>query len=84
VVLQTREEQHEQISQNSPLYAVLYYILLFPKGENGWYPRIPICGTQLSKQRENRRQRDEKEWTCSQVVSDTYYYTYCLHVRDGP
>ena len=35
VVLWTREEQLEQISQNSPLYAALYYILLFPKGKNG-------------------------------------------------
>jgi len=47
VVLQAREGQLEQISQNSPSYAALHYVLLFPKGENGWHPRIPIYGAQL-------------------------------------
>ena len=47
VVLWARGGQLEQISQNSPLYAALHYVLLFPERENGWYPRIPICGAQL-------------------------------------
>ena len=58
VVLWTRGEQLEWISQNSPLYTALYYVLLFSKGKNGWHPRIPICGTQLREQGENRRQRN--------------------------
>ena len=37
VVLQARGEQLEWISQNSPLYSALHYVLLFPKGENGWH-----------------------------------------------
>jgi len=44
VVLQARGGRLEYISQNSPSYAALHYVLLFPKGENGWHPRIPICG----------------------------------------
>jgi len=47
VALWARGGQLEQISQNSPLYAALHYVLLFPKGENGWHPRIPIYGAQL-------------------------------------
>ena len=47
VVLRAREKQLEQISQNSSLYAALHYVLLFPKRENGWHPRIPIYGAQL-------------------------------------
>jgi len=35
VVLQAREGCFKQISQNSPLYTTLYYVLLFPKGKNG-------------------------------------------------
>jgi len=84
VVLWAREGQLEWISWNSPLYAALHYVLLFPKGENGWYPRIPIYGAQLREQGENTRQRNGEEQACSQMVSDTCYYTYCLHVRDGP
>ena len=57
---------------------------MFPKGENGWHPRIPICGAQLRERRENARQRDGEECARSQMVSDTCYYAYYLHVRDGP
>jgi len=84
VVLQARGGQLEQISQNSPSYSALHYVLLFPKGENGWHLRIPICRAQLREQGENTRQRDEKEHAHSQVVSNTCYYAYCLHIRDGP
>ena len=61
----------------------VHHVLLFPKRENGWHPRIPICGAQLREQGKNTRQRDREEWACSQVVSDRCYYVYCLHVRDG-
>jgi len=84
MVLWARGGQLERISQNSPSYSTLHYVLLFPKGENGWHPRIPICGAQLREQGENARQRDGEERACSQVVSDTCYYAYCLYVRDGP
>jgi len=84
VILWTRGGRLEWISQNSPLYSTLHYVLLFPKKENGWHPRISICGAQLREQGENARQRDREEHTRSQVVSDTCYYAYRLHVRDGP
>ena len=84
VVLQAKGGQLERISQNSPLYSALHYVLLFPKGENGWYLRIPIRDTQLREQGENARQRNGEERARSQVVSDTCYYAYRLHVRDGP
>jgi len=35
VVLRTRGGQLERISQNSPSYSALHYVLLFLKGENG-------------------------------------------------
>jgi len=35
MVLQARGERLKQISQNSPSYSALHYVLLFPKGENG-------------------------------------------------
>ena len=61
VVLWARGEQLEQISQNSPSYAALHYILLFPKGENRQHLRIPICSTQLREQGKNIRQKDKEE-----------------------
>jgi len=74
VVLWAREGRLERISQNSPSYATLHYVLLFPKRENGWHPRIPIRGAQLREQGENARQRDGEERAHSQVVSDMCYY----------
>jgi len=47
VVLWARGGRFEWISQNSPSYSALHYVLLFPKGENRWHPRIPIHGAQL-------------------------------------
>jgi len=84
IVLRARGGRLERISQNSPSYSALHYVLLFPKGENGWHPRILIRGAQLREQGENARQRDGEERARSQVVSDTCYYAYRLHVRDGP
>jgi len=84
VVLRAKGGQLQRISQNSPSYAALHYVLLFPKGENGWYTRIPICGAQLRERDKNIRQREGEERARSQCVSDTCYYAYHLHVREGP
>jgi len=84
IVLWAKGGRLEQISQNSPSYSTLHYVLLFPKEENGWHPRIPIYGAQLRERGENTRQRDREECARSQVVSDTCYYAYCFHVKDGP
>jgi len=65
VVLRARGGRLEWISQNSPSYAALHYVLLFPKEENGWHPRIPIYGAQLRERGENARQRDGEECACS-------------------
>ena len=42
-----------------------------------------IYGVQLREQKKNRKQRDREEQTYLQVVSDTCYYVYCLHVRNS-
>jgi len=83
VVLWAKEGRLECISQNSSSYVALYYVLLFPKGENWWHPRIPICGAQLKERGENARQKNKEEHAHSQVVSDTCYYAYRLYGRDG-
>ena len=84
VVLWARGGQLQRISQNSPSYAALHYVLLFPKGENGWHPRIPIRGAQVRERGTDARKRDGEERAQSQCVSDTCYYAYRLHIGDGP
>jgi len=34
---------------------ILLFIMFCCFGENGWHPRIPICGAQLREQGENAR-----------------------------
>jgi len=65
-------------------WGLLYFHLLSPLSRD----QIPFDphhhSAQLREQGKDARQRDGEECACSQVVSDTYYYAYRLHVRDGP
>ena len=47
VVLRARGGRLEWISQNSPSYSALYYVLLFPKGENGCIQEFQSVGLNL-------------------------------------
>ena len=42
IVLQTRAGVLQIISDLHPAYIPLYYVLLFPYGENGWHPDLKI------------------------------------------
>jgi hypothetical protein len=60
-----------KISHLHPLYTPLHYVLLFPRGETGWHPTIPIV------QIEGRRAR-------SPYVTQRCYYAFRIHYRtDG-
>ena len=61
IVLQAKGGQLQRINQNSSSYVALYYVLLFPKDENSWHSRIPICRAQLRERGENARPKEEKE-----------------------
>ncbi|KIK73562.1 hypothetical protein PAXRUDRAFT_178085 [Paxillus rubicundulus Ve08.2h10] len=52
-------------------YSTLHYILLFPRGEEGWHLGIPLHDCQG---RQN----------CSKKVTQLLYYAYCLHLRSLP
>ncbi|RDX46067.1 hypothetical protein OH76DRAFT_1330930, partial [Lentinus brumalis] len=56
------------ISHLNPLYAPLHYVLLFPRGQQGWHINIP------SLQGANGTRRAEH-------VSQRCYYSYVLHPR---
>jgi hypothetical protein len=58
------------ISHLHPSYSALHYVLLFPKGEDGWHPNIPSHpGPQGNMRSEN--------------VSECCYHAYRLHPRPG-
>ncbi|UZO22173.1 uncharacterized protein OCT59_014543 [Rhizophagus irregularis] len=42
IVLQPHEGNIKQISELHCAYTPLHYVLMFPRGEDGWHPKIPI------------------------------------------
>jgi hypothetical protein len=62
IVLRLRSGPLHRISNLHPAYAPLQYPLLFPHGENGWFPEMKLQETE--EQRDNRvqnRQRRQQE-----------------------
>ena len=42
IILRLQGGSLTHISHLSHAYSILYYILLFPNGEKGWHPDIPL------------------------------------------
>ena len=42
IILQLHEGSIQQISEIHCAYTPLYYVLIFPRGEDGWHPNILI------------------------------------------
>ena len=83
VVLQAREGQFQRISQNSPLYVTLCYILLFSKGKNSQHPKNFYLWCSTKRTREEWKIKRQKGMDLLQVVSNICYYVYCFYIRDG-
>ena len=56
------------ISHLNPAYSTLHYVLLFPKGEEGWHPDIPLQTGHVARSR-------------SKKVTQHMFYAYRLHLR---
>ena len=58
IILHLRSGPLQRISDLHPAYAPLQYPLLFPHGENGWFPEMKLWET--AKQRNNRVQNHQQ------------------------
>jgi hypothetical protein len=68
IVLRLKGGFLQRISQMSPLYDPLHYVLLFSHGEQGWHDKLPLnLGA--------NRQAHTKRGTISQIC----YYAYWIH-----
>jgi hypothetical protein len=94
ILLQLKGGSLQRISDLSPLYSPLHYVLLFPRGESGWHPGIPrgqpveeLAGVQEQEPGEEpgdpttapQGPRRKKQST----VSCAEYYAFRLHLRQG-
>ncbi|CAG8599584.1 20041_t:CDS:2 [Cetraspora pellucida] len=48
IVLHLREGRFQQISELHHAYEPLHYVLMFPRGDDGWHPYIPLKHSTLS------------------------------------
>ena len=76
IVLQPHEGGIQRISEIHCAYAPLHYVLMFPRGENGWHPNIPICNNEeVSEISDN----DEANIS-SKCVTAMNYFAYRLQI----
>ena len=49
ILLSKCEGDIQKISELHPSYDPLYYVLLFPKGDDGWHINLPLIGSRRRK-----------------------------------
>jgi hypothetical protein len=70
IILQNRAGELQIISDLHPAYVPLYYVLLFPYGENGWHPALKLHSPDSND-------------TVGKKLTQTRYVAYRLHVREN-
>lgn len=94
IVLSLRDGSLQRISELHRSYIPLHYVLLFPRGEDGWYPWIPLRNVPFdAKQGENGDEdsiNDDVEYDDDGLhikkrkhVTLMQFYAYRLQVRVG-
>jgi hypothetical protein len=86
IVLELRQGgAKKRIYDSHPAYQPLVYVLLFPRGEHGWHPGIPLNITEAAagQRREQEDTVDEQaEGRGKQtIVSQLEYYAFRFHPR---
>ena len=72
IILRLTGGSLKRISQLSPAYDPLHYVLLFPRGKHGWHDKIPLHPGANGQTR-----------TKNGNISQTCYYAYRLHQRNN-
>ena len=82
IILHSHEGGLQHISELHRAYAPLHYVLLFPRGEDGWHPTIPIRDeTQpYFLDVEEQHEIDEDSIKPQRHVTMMQYYAYWLQV----
>jgi hypothetical protein len=81
IVLHLREGGLKRIPEIHRAYAPLHYVLMFPRGEDGWYPSIPLHNNLSVYQEVDEIFSDEDEENKSKYVSAMNYFAYRLQIR---
>ncbi|MCO5570635.1 hypothetical protein L7F22_024362 [Adiantum nelumboides] len=71
IVLHYQDGRLQRISNLHRSYMPLLYVLMFPRGEDGWHLKLPYADVDVPTDALTNRQ----------CVSQREYYAYCLQVR---
>ncbi len=77
IVLQPHEGGIQRISEIHCAYTPLHYVLMFPRGEDGWHPNIPIRDS--NDETTEIGDNDEVN-TTSKYVTAMNYFAYRLQI----
>ena len=79
IILRYKDGRLQRISDLSPLYHPLYYVLLFPTGERGWSFDIPKQTQRGINIDDNDIEVDPE--SNSKTVTQREYFAHRLHIR---
>ncbi len=77
IVLQPHQGGMQQISEIHCAYASLHYVLMFPRGEDGWHPHIPIHNNEEVLEISDD---DDEANAKSKYVTAMNYFAYRLQI----
>jgi hypothetical protein len=85
IVLHLYEEGMQRISEICYSYAAFHYILMFPRGENGWHPIMILIRNNESIHIYNEEifesnDDDELNTVSKKYITAINYFAYCFQV----
>lgn len=79
IMLHSRGGRMQRISEIHRVYEPLHYVLMFPHGDNGWHPYIPI-NCSLPSTTVQDTVDEEEEVSTRKHVTAMNYFAYRLHL----
>jgi hypothetical protein len=80
IVLQPHEGGLQRISEIHPSYTPLHYVLMFPRGEDGWHPNIPIRNDKSIHEEISDASGEDEKNISNKCVTAMNYFAYRLQV----
>ena len=76
IVLQSHKGNIQRISEIHCAYTPLHYVLMFPRGEDGWHPNIPMRNNEEVLEISNNYEAN----VTNKCVSAMNYFAYRLQI----
>ena len=91
IIISLHDSHQKRVSELHRSYIPLHYVLLFPRGDDGWHPWIPVHGAPLiaeedahDSEEDDQPQDDDCRHTAKRKhITIMQFYAYRLQVRIG-